>query len=57
MPDTWAAAVVVFAVAESAVDANRHAVPVHDDDGVHAVGLAGAAVILDGFTGSMGPRR
>jgi len=34
-------------MAESAVDANRHAGAVDDDDGVHAVGLAGAAVILD----------
>ena len=57
MPDPGSAAVVVLAVAESAVDANRHAVPVHDDDGVHAVGLAGAAVILDGLAGSIRARR
>ena len=47
MPDPGSAAVVVLAVAESAVDANRHAFPVHDDDGVHAVGLARAAEILE----------
>ena len=56
MPDPGSAAVVVLAVAESAVDANRHAAPVHDNDGVHAVGLAGAAVILDGFAGAIRPR-
>jgi len=57
MPDPGSAAVVVLAVAESAVDANRHAFPVHDDDGVHAVGLAGAAVILERIAGLVSPAR
>ena len=55
MPDPGSAAVVVLAVAESAVDANRHTFPVHDDNGVHAVGLAGAAVVLDGLAGPIRP--
>ena len=41
--DPRAAAVVVLAAAEAARDANGPAVAVHDDDGVHPVGLARAA--------------
>ena len=54
--DPGAAAIVVLAVAEAAVDADRPAVRVHDDDRVHAVGLARAAEVLDRLAGAIRPR-
>jgi hypothetical protein len=43
----------VFAVAISTVDANRPEVAVHDDHGVHAIGLADATEVLEGLAGSI----
>jgi hypothetical protein len=43
----------MFAVTISTVDANRPAVAVHNDHGVHAVRLARAAEVLDRFAGSI----
>jgi len=40
------AAVIVLAVAKPAVDTDRSAVPVHDDDRVHAVALAHATEVF-----------
>ncbi len=51
--DAGPAAVVVLAVAIAAVDADGPAVCVGGDDGVHAVGLAGAAEVLDRFPGAV----
>src|SRR6185436_8494578 len=48
--DPRTAAVVVFAVAVAAHDADRTSVAVDHDDRVHAIGLAGAAVVLDRLT-------
>jgi hypothetical protein len=53
MPHPGPPSVIVLASAESTGDANRHGISVHDDDGVHAVGLAGAAVILERLAGSI----
>ena len=53
MPDPGAAAVVVLAVAVAAVDADRPAVGVGGDHRVHAIGLAGAAEVLDRFAGAV----
>ena len=52
-PDPCPAAIVVFAVAVSAVDANRPSVGIRRDNGVHPVGLAGPAEILDRFAGAV----
>ena len=54
--DPRSAAVVVLAVAEAAVDADRPAVRVDDDDRVHAIGLARAAEVLDRFAGAVRAR-
>jgi hypothetical protein len=43
----------VLAVAEAAVDADRPALFIDRDDGVHAIRFARAAVIFDGFTRAM----
>jgi hypothetical protein len=40
-------------VAVAAVDPDRPAVIVGGDDGVHAIGFAGSAEVLDGFTGAV----
>ena len=45
--DSRPAAIVVLAAAVVAGDADRLARRVHDDDRVHPIGLAGAAVVLD----------
>jgi hypothetical protein len=45
----------VLAVAKAAIDPNRPAVGVGRDDGVHPIGLAGAAEVLDRFTGAIPP--
>jgi hypothetical protein len=51
--DPWSATVIVFAVTESTVDTYRYALFVDNDDRVHAVGLAGAAEVLDRLAGSI----
>jgi hypothetical protein len=51
--DPRAAPVVVLAVAVAAVDADRPAVAVGGDNGVHPVGLADAAEILNRFAGAV----
>jgi hypothetical protein len=43
----------VLAVAVAAVDADRPAVGVGGDHGMHAIGLAGAAEILDRLSGAV----
>ena len=49
--DPRSAAVVVLAVAVAAVHADGPAIGVGRDHGVHAIGLADAAEVLDGFPG------
>ena len=56
MPDPGPASKVVLAAAVPAGDADRHTRAVDGDDSVHAIGFAGAAVVLEGLAGPVGVR-
>src|SRR3954469_15360265 len=51
--DAGSAAEIVLAVAIAAVDADRPAITIGGDDGVHAVGLADPAEIFDRLPGAI----